>query len=373
MITTQSKPAKNKSAAIKEFILSQIRIGQLAPGDPVPSVNKLATMFAVNRNTTAKVLSELTIAGDLSTERGKGTFVAFPDDDTKAEEGTEKISLFMPLAGHVYDDQRRILLQGIQAHGCYGMTVEIGHYTLEEYEKKKKCVTDALASSPKAMIIDGGIEFPYEIFLQHTEELPRLIFINNYEFEFALPGVCVLTDYFEGGRIVAEHLLKAGRKKVSLLVQSPPRLPEGRSFSSSMGYFRFIEGYRSAVGGEGDVIELVRGSEKDRILQIEKLLRAEDRPDGIVLSADYYAKLVFEAAFDVGLNVPRDLALVGRYNTPWAEAMSVPLTSLSIKPEEIARRAVLECFNRLDMADVGSEKIIIKPELVIRKSCGTKN
>lgn len=58
-------------AQAKEFVLK----GWLKPGEPLPSIRKLATIIDVNPNTVAKAYQELERQHIIVTIRGKGTFV----------------------------------------------------------------------------------------------------------------------------------------------------------------------------------------------------------------------------------------------------------------------------------------------------------
>ena len=58
-------------AQTKEYILK----GYLKPGDPLPSIRKLATMLDINPNTVAKAYQELERQHIIVTIRGRGTFV----------------------------------------------------------------------------------------------------------------------------------------------------------------------------------------------------------------------------------------------------------------------------------------------------------
>lgn len=68
------------SAAIYRQIADQIRrsvaAGELAVGDPLPSVRQLAKELVVNPNTVAKAYAELVRDGVLETQAGRGAFVA---------------------------------------------------------------------------------------------------------------------------------------------------------------------------------------------------------------------------------------------------------------------------------------------------------
>ena len=59
-------------------ILSSITGGDLAPGDKLPSVTKLAAELGINRLTVRRAVEELTREGVLLVRQGAGTFVAEP-------------------------------------------------------------------------------------------------------------------------------------------------------------------------------------------------------------------------------------------------------------------------------------------------------
>jgi GntR family transcriptional regulator len=63
---------------IEEGILHLVTSGELAPGEPIPSVRDLARDLRVNPNTVAKAFQRLGEAGVLEMRRGEGTYVA-PD------------------------------------------------------------------------------------------------------------------------------------------------------------------------------------------------------------------------------------------------------------------------------------------------------
>ena len=61
---------------IEEGLLHLVTSGQLAPGEPIPSVRDLARDLRVNPNTVAKVFQRLGEAGILEMRRGEGTYVS---------------------------------------------------------------------------------------------------------------------------------------------------------------------------------------------------------------------------------------------------------------------------------------------------------
>jgi GntR family transcriptional regulator len=77
------------STPIYEQIVGQVReqlaIGELKPGDQLPTVRQLASELRVNFNTIARAYRLLDDAGLISTQRGRGTYL-LEHDPKKAEE-----------------------------------------------------------------------------------------------------------------------------------------------------------------------------------------------------------------------------------------------------------------------------------------------
>lgn len=63
---------------VAEQISKAIARGELASGDKLPAVRKLAAELVINPNTVARAYSRLEQAGLVNTKTGSGTFVADP-------------------------------------------------------------------------------------------------------------------------------------------------------------------------------------------------------------------------------------------------------------------------------------------------------
>ncbi|KYC36698.1 GntR family transcriptional regulator [Scytonema hofmannii PCC 7110] len=75
-ITVDTQAPITINAQIAEQIKLLISIGELQPGDALPTVTQLAKHLGVNHNTIATVYNYLIESGYLVASRGKGTFVA---------------------------------------------------------------------------------------------------------------------------------------------------------------------------------------------------------------------------------------------------------------------------------------------------------
>jgi GntR family transcriptional regulator len=77
---------------IEEQIRALIAAGQLRPGEQLPTIRELAADLRVNYNTVAHAYLELDRDGVISTQRGRGTFVAgVPDKEQMARKRQRKL------------------------------------------------------------------------------------------------------------------------------------------------------------------------------------------------------------------------------------------------------------------------------------------
>lgn len=84
---------------IEERIRALIAAGQLRPGDQLPTIRQLAVDLGVNYNTVARAYLELERAGVITTQRGRGTFVAgVPDEARQAQLREEKLRAILRAA-----------------------------------------------------------------------------------------------------------------------------------------------------------------------------------------------------------------------------------------------------------------------------------
>ena len=63
-------------AQLEEQLRQAIALGELSPGDRLPTVRQLAVDLRINANTVSRAYSELERAGLIATRQGRGTFVS---------------------------------------------------------------------------------------------------------------------------------------------------------------------------------------------------------------------------------------------------------------------------------------------------------
>ena len=108
----------------------------------------------------------------------------------------------------------------------------------------------------------------------------------------------------------------------------------------------------------------------------KELLSMKNRPDAIFAISDRLAVGAMVAIKEAGLNMPKDIGLVGFNNEPITKLLTPSITSVEMNAFEIGK-ATAKLFIQLLHGDgeLIEKDIIVKPKLFIRESSnrGLKN
>ncbi|MHB9131225.1 MAG: substrate-binding domain-containing protein [Armatimonadota bacterium] len=96
-------------------------------------------------------------------------------------------------------------------------------------------------------------------------------------------------------------------------------------------------------------------------------------PTAFVCHNDYCATYALHFALHRGLQVPRDISIVGCGNYLLAGYSEPPLTTIDYHPHEIGQRALAGILQRIhERKSIGqytAQTVVIEPELILRQSC----
>lgn len=178
----------------------------------------------------------------------------------------------------------------------------------------------------------------------------------------------VAADDVLGGTLAGRHLLAAGHRRIAY-VHGPDHLQQVRDRR---------EGLLRAVGEAGLGADMITDIPAER-LDVRagrdagaRLLGLPAGPTAAFCANDLLALGVMQTAFDAGVRVPDDLAVVGYDDIEFAEASLIPLTSVRHPAGEIGRLAAELLLEEIDPAQPEQlhrhTGIVLQPELVVRRS-----
>ena len=233
--------------------------------------------------------------------------------------------------------------------------------------------------------MDGALMYACTSSSQALEWLQRrklpLVFVDQAPLEGASS---VLLDDRTGSAQAARHLLELGHRRVGFIVlawrsmrpDDPARLaPDPEAAGEGYVSRERVEGWMSELGPAGAEVlgvEMYDNTETHAEPAARLLLDRPDRPTAVLCFSDLVAWTVMRVARELGLEVPRDLSVVGYDDSPLARQTHPPLTTVrqdldakgrataTLLEHEIARS------RGLPGAPAGPEHVVIPTELVVR-------
>ena len=175
----------------------------------------------------------------------------------------------------------------------------------------------------------------------------------------------VLVDNVQGAYEAVSHLVQLGHRRVGL-IGGPVHITTGRERQ---------EGYKKALtehglGVDQRLIKIGDFKQESGYRKACELLEMNDRPTAIFAANNLMTLGALNAIHEKGLNIPRDVAIVGFDDMPWAPSLDPPLTAVAQPTYELGCTAANLLLQRI--ADKGREIVEMKlePTLIVRDSCG---
>ncbi len=175
-------------------------------------------------------------------------------------------------------------------------------------------------------------------------------------------AVTLVPDDRQGAREAVEHLIARGCRRIAH-VTGPQNFSVVRERAAA---------YADALGAAGlTATEVLRGSWSERWGHeaVAELWSRADKPDGIFCGNDQIARGAVDALRERGVDVPKDVAIVGFDN--WeivAEQTRPPLTTVDMNLRELGRRTGLTLVRLVNGDKVPSGLLKLPCSLVVRGS-----
>jgi len=173
----------------------------------------------------------------------------------------------------------------------------------------------------------------------------------------------VLVDDFLGGYLAANHLIELGHRRIAVIAESMKVISSRER----------VRGCSQAMA-EADLPfddHWVRESAfhvEDGKATAGDLLDEPQPPTAIFACNDLLAIGAIQAARERGMNVPRDLSVVGFDNTILATIIDPPLTTIAQPIQELGRQVVDLIAQGIDGANASKQRFVLLPVLVVRGS-----
>ena len=254
--------------------------------------------------------------------------------------------------------------------GLDKVLVEAGAYTSllsshDSVSRQSSLLTDLWNSDISGVVLvpaTGTMHTDLEIFENRRRPLfmaVRRIGKTPFDYVGASPMV--------GMQLATEHLISLGHEKIGFI----------GGYQKNFAYSERYAGFASSMMSHelhldpGNIRHGGSSREFGR-LAVDNLLSDKERPSALIAYNDLVAIGIMDAIRAAGLQVGKDIAVIGYDDIPEATNQPVPLTSVSTPAsklgEMIGQALQSWSFDRTDVAN--PLDITYPPRLVIRESCG---
>jgi len=358
---------------IRRGLTNKIQDNSIKPGDTLPSITYLSKKWDVTYRTIKSAYDLLEEDGIVSFRMGK-CIVA---DDHKDKKDVSKRTYSIVYISCHHDDPYYALASA----GIRRFSLEKGiEYVMIDVGNSKKRFADAVSSPGED--VDGLLILPFEVpgykkIVQDTVDAGRkVVFVDR-----VLPGVgasSVEVDHFSVAFEATSHLLQTHNRPVYYLafVDNPSGARDWfKGWSSAMqshNHFADLDDYVVDLAiGEERLAETLDVGLEYSIHAARKLFQTQKEDKYCIFSGnDFIARGVYIAAKELGLEIGKDVFLVGSNDMPFAAKMEVPLSSVRPIPsiEHVGYQAAKLLYEHLTGSIENSVRQLIPVELVVRAS-----
>ena len=314
---------------IERFIAENI----LDVNSKLPGEHELCQHFGLSRSTIRKSLDILEEAHLIYRVQGQGTFIgskpvpAAGTVENKTGKFKKAIGVLLPnITNEIYPFIIQGIEQTVQSRNICVFSSNSGGI----HEKELRLINELRASTIDGLIIEplySGVNYDSDeqlLSLLKKLEIP-IVLINN-----DIPSLkCskVMQDDECGGRLVTEHLLEHGHKRIAYIYNDRVNTAYERR-----------KGYRSALKAAGikpdKNLEVSYNDEMGIVypgylLTKDLLTKPELGITAIFYFNDDLALQGLTAAHSLNLHIPRDLSIVGYDDIPRSALAGIQLTTVS--------------------------------------------
>lgn len=231
--------------------------------------------------------------------------------------------------------------------------------TDDDEEKEKQYIQLLKEKYVDGIIFSSNSRYSEE----HYEILQKahipFVLIDRGEEEGNSPYNGVFIDNEKGAYLATQHLIDYGHKEIACMT-GPKEVGTAK---------KRILGYQKAMLEANLPIHLTSGNfrMKDAYTAAKKLLSSSE-VTAIFASNDLMACGIYQAAYELGMNIPNDLSVVGFDDIQLVEALTPKLTTIRQSSYTLGKTAAEMIIQELKKEKTEKKVVKLDPELVIRQS-----
>ena len=231
----------------------------------------------------------------------------------------------------------------------------------KEPEEDRKQVEELMGRQVDGVIITSNPFIPVSLIEKFVTAKIPVVMIERVQ---KLPGVdCIVVDDFNGAYEAVSHIIKMGHKNIGFIGMKNWHEVEKLRYQ---GYSKALENaglkqHKSLTYFTQDY-DVNQGK-----LAAQSLFNGEIVPTALFVTSDILACGVAQFCYEKGINIPKDLSLVG-YDNTLSVLLAPPITSMGLPSEEIGEQALQLLARRMADFKLPSKSVLVRPILINRKT-----
>lgn len=232
---------------------------------------------------------------------------------------------------------------------------------------KELAALELLTNQTVAGVILCSIENDAAI-IQEYLEFGSIVLVNEYLDELSLPSV--RADQYYGFKKATQALAEKGYRNIAYVTGHKSIIvteKEGTNLNADR-FSGFQAGLKAAnLSFDPHLLYTHIQTTEDGIGLFNKIWQLKDRPDAIISGSDEVAIGIMKGARQAGVDIPKQLAVLGVDDQPLSGDLFIPLTSIRQPIEEMGKQAARVMLEQLSGKEVENLSIF-HLKIVVRKS-----
>ena len=331
------------------------------PKSHQPTIMDVAHQAQVSIATVSRVLNgNPTVQADYADRVRQAMeelqFVPRPAARVLAGKRTNTIGLLLPeISGAFFSP----LLKGIEA-GAHEAGYDLLVHSTQQVETTRPRLGE---HNTDGLLIFTHSLAPRELQRLYSFNFPVVLLHQTPPDDLKIPTIAI--ENKEGAARLVEHLIRVHRRTRILFLRGP----EGHEDSvwRERGYREALEANK--IRFDPNLIASGGFDDEEACIAIQGLLSKRVSFDAVFAGDDDAAIGAIRALRLAGRLIPKDVAVVGFDDVPFARYLSPALTTVRAPIEQVGGEAVRQLVRLID--GQAAETLILMPtQLVIRESCG---
>ena len=351
---------------LKQQITWLIINERLKAGDRLPSIHEMSKNIGINLHTVRNAYHKLEKAGLVETRRSRGTHVLPVDlvqlTQSTLSQHTNTVGVIIPSLKNPFYHS---IIEGIEEVLEEDQSLL---FLCNTHDDPQTAWHEFSRLAAKG--VDGIIVISHNI-----EEVLDPNYLKNQPYAGipfvtidwpGIRGYSVNIDLEAAGYQAAQHLIEHGHNKIGLITFS---VAAANINAINRG---FIRGLQQAGMPLDNIYNIgVPGFDlKDGEFAANKLLALDDPPTAVFAVSDTLAIGAMKAFKNTGLRIPEDMAVISFNDTPLAQVVDPPLTSITAPSYDLGKSAAQTLIKLINKEPVKKKHLVLSTSITIRHSCG---